>query len=50
MEEAVPYPVLREHAETKEIVLEAYEEHDVVDTSRIPHLQRVRFLAEQTAT
>jgi Hemerythrin HHE cation binding domain len=32
MEEAVPYPELKEHARTKEIVLEAYEEHDVVDT------------------
>ena len=32
MEEAVLYPALEEHAETKEIVLEAYEEHDVVDT------------------
>src|SRR5688572_31361504 len=25
-------PILKEHAEAKEIVLEAYEEHDVVDT------------------
>jgi hemerythrin superfamily protein len=32
MEEAVLYPALKEHAETKEIALEAYEEHDVVDT------------------
>ena len=32
MEEAVLYPALKEHAETMEIVLEAYEEHDVVDT------------------
>jgi hemerythrin-like domain-containing protein len=32
MEEAVLYPALKEYAETKEIVLEAYEEHDVVDT------------------
>ncbi len=32
MEEAILYPALKEHAETKEIVLEAYEEHDVVDT------------------
>ena len=32
MEEAVLYPALKEHAETKEIVLEAYEEHDLVDT------------------
>jgi hemerythrin superfamily protein len=32
MEEAVLYPALKEHAETKDIVLEAYEEHDVVDT------------------
>lgn len=32
MEEAVLYPALKEHAETKEIVLEAYEEHDVVNT------------------
>jgi hemerythrin superfamily protein len=34
MEESVFYPALREHpkAKEKEIVLEAYEEHDVVDT------------------
>jgi hemerythrin-like domain-containing protein len=32
MEEAVLYPALKEHAETKDIVLEAYEEHDVVNT------------------
>jgi len=32
MEEAILYPALKGHAETKEIVLEAYEEHDVVDT------------------
>jgi iron-sulfur cluster repair protein YtfE (RIC family) len=32
MEEAVLYPALKEHAQTREIVLEAYEEHDVVDT------------------
>ena len=32
MEEAVLYPALKEHAETKAIVLEAYEEHEVVDT------------------
>jgi hemerythrin superfamily protein len=32
MEEAVLYPVLKEHEETREIALEAYEEHDVVDT------------------
>jgi hemerythrin superfamily protein len=32
MEEAVLYPALKEHAETKEIVLEAYQEHDVVNT------------------
>jgi hemerythrin-like domain-containing protein len=31
MEEAILYPALKEHAETKDIVLEAYEEHDVVD-------------------
>jgi hemerythrin superfamily protein len=31
MEEAVLYPALKQHAETKDIVLEAYEEHDVVD-------------------
>jgi hemerythrin superfamily protein len=31
MEETVIYPALKEHAETKDIVLEAYEEHDVVD-------------------
>jgi hemerythrin-like domain-containing protein len=32
MEEAVLYPALKAHAETKDIVLEAYEEHDVVNT------------------
>ena len=32
MEEAVLYPALKEHAQTKDIVLEAYEEHDVVDS------------------
>ena len=32
MEETVLYPALEEHAKAKEIVLEAYEEHDVVDT------------------
>jgi hemerythrin superfamily protein len=32
MEEAALYTALKEHAETKEIALEAYEEHDVVDT------------------
>jgi hemerythrin-like domain-containing protein len=32
MEEAVLYPALKEHAETKDVVLEAYEEHDVVNT------------------
>jgi iron-sulfur cluster repair protein YtfE (RIC family) len=32
IEEEIFYPALREHAEAKEIVLEAYEEHDVVDT------------------
>ena len=31
MEETVLYPALKEHAETRDIVLEAYEEHDVVD-------------------
>jgi hemerythrin superfamily protein len=31
MEEAVLYPALKEHEQTKEIALEAYEEHDVVD-------------------
>jgi hemerythrin-like domain-containing protein len=31
MEEAILYPALKQHAETKDIVLEAYEEHDVVD-------------------
>ena len=31
MEEAILYPGLRQHAEAKDIVLEAYEEHDVVD-------------------
>jgi hemerythrin-like domain-containing protein len=32
IEEEVLYPALKEHAATKEIVLEAYEEHHVVDT------------------
>lgn len=32
MEETVLYPALKEHAKAKDIVLEAYEEHDVVDT------------------
>jgi len=32
IEEEVFYPALKEHAEAKDIVLEAYEEHDVVDT------------------
>jgi hypothetical protein len=31
IEEEIFYPALKEHAEAKEIVLEAYEEHDVVD-------------------
>jgi hypothetical protein len=32
IEEEIFYPALKEHAEAKDIVLEAYEEHDVVDT------------------
>jgi hypothetical protein len=32
IEEEIFYPALKQHAETKEIVLEAYEEHSVVDT------------------
>ncbi|MGH2673203.1 MAG: hemerythrin domain-containing protein [Actinomycetota bacterium] len=32
IEEQIFYPALKQHAEAKEIVLEAYEEHDVVDT------------------
>ena len=32
IEEEIFYPALKEHAEAKEIVLEAFEEHDVVDT------------------
>ena len=32
IEEEIFYPALREHAEAKDIVLEAYEEHDVVNT------------------
>jgi iron-sulfur cluster repair protein YtfE (RIC family) len=32
IEEEIFYPALRQHAEAKEIVLEAFEEHDVVDT------------------
>lgn len=31
VEEAILYPALKQHAETRDIVLEAYEEHDVVD-------------------
>jgi iron-sulfur cluster repair protein YtfE (RIC family) len=32
IEEEIFYPALKQHAEAKDIVLEAYEEHDVVDT------------------
>ncbi len=32
IEEEIFYPALKQHAEAREIVLEAYEEHDVVDT------------------
>lgn len=32
MEEEIFYPALREHPKAKDIVLEAYEEHHVVDT------------------
>jgi hemerythrin-like domain-containing protein len=42
MEEAVLYPALKEHAETKDIVLEAYEEHDVVSTI-LGELERTPF-------
>ena len=42
MEEAVLYPALKEHAQTKDIVLEAYEEHDVVDTI-LAELERTPF-------
>ena len=42
MEEAVLYPALEEHAQTKDIVLEAYEEHDVVDTI-LAELERTPF-------
>ena len=31
IEEEIFYPALKEHAEAKALVLEAYEEHDVVD-------------------
>lgn len=31
IEEEILYPALKEHAKAKEIVLEGYEEHDVVD-------------------
>ena len=31
IEEEIFYPALKQHAEAKEIVLEGYEEHDVVD-------------------
>lgn len=32
IEEEIFYPTLRQHPKAKEIVLEGYEEHDVVDT------------------
>ena len=32
IEEEIFYPALKEHPKAKEIVLEGYEEHDVVDT------------------
>jgi len=32
IEEEIFYPALKEHPKAKDIVLEAYEEHDVVDT------------------
>jgi hypothetical protein len=32
IEEEIFYPALKEHAKTREIALEAYEEHGVVDT------------------
>jgi hemerythrin-like domain-containing protein len=32
IEEEIFYPTLKEHPKAKEIVLEGYEEHDVVDT------------------
>ncbi|HEX5012780.1 MAG TPA: hemerythrin domain-containing protein [Candidatus Limnocylindrales bacterium] len=32
IEEEIFYPALREHPRAKDMVLEAYEEHDVVDT------------------
>ena len=32
IEEEIFYPALREHPKAKDIVLEAYEEHEVVDT------------------
>ena len=32
IEEEIFYPALKQHAEAKDIVLEAYEEHDVVNT------------------
>jgi hemerythrin-like domain-containing protein len=32
IEEEIFYPALREHPRAKDLVLEAYEEHDVVDT------------------
>ena len=32
IEETIFYPALKEHPKAKEIVLEAYEEHNVVDT------------------
>jgi hemerythrin-like domain-containing protein len=32
IEEEIFYPALRQHAEAKDLVLEAYEEHNVVDT------------------
>ena len=42
IEEEIFYPALKQHAQAKEIVLEAYEEHNVVDTI-VGELERTPF-------
>ena len=42
IEEEIFYPALKEHPKTKEITLEAYEEHHVVDTV-MKEIERVPF-------
>ena len=46
IEEEIFYPALKEHPETKEITLEAYEEHHVVDTV-MKEIEAVPFDDEQ---